>query len=326
VVKVGVVGLGVMGQHHARVYSQLTCELVGVVDADIHKAREVGERHGVPYYSDHRELLSKVDAVSIVVPTSLHRTVAMDFLSEGVDCLVEKPVASRLEDAEQMQKMAEATHAKLAVGHIERFNPAVTRLKEIIDEGILGEIMIISTRRVGPFARRIRDVGIIVDSASHDIDVARYLVGKEPITTFARSGRLMHDTQEDHAVIVLDFGSNMASIEVNWFTPHKVRSLVATGSMGIAYLDYIEQRLTVHHWGNEWHVPIRKAEPLKLELEHFLKCAENDERPLVDGYEGIRVLELCLAAAGQPKLQTKITGGGADAQPFVRQEEARVSG
>ena len=96
--------------------------------------------------------------------------------------------------------------------------------------------------------------------------------------------------------------------------------------MGIAYLDYIEQRLTVHHWGNEWHVPIRKTEPLKLELEHFLKCAENDERPLVDGYEGIRVLELCLAAAGQPKLQTKITGGGADAQPFVRQEEARVSG
>ena len=324
-VKVGVVGLGVMGQHHARVYSQLTCELVGVVDADIHKAREVGERHGVPYYSDHRELLSKVDAVSIVVPTSLHRTVAMDFLSEGVDCLVEKPVASRLEDAEQMQKMAEATHAKLAVGHIERFNPAVTRLKEIIDEGILGEIMIISTRRVGPFARRIRDVGIIVDSASHDIDVARYLVGKEPITTFARSGRLMHDTQEDHAVIVLDFGSNMASIEVNWFTPHKVRSLVATGSMGIAYLDYIEQRLTVHHWGNEWHVPIRKTEPLKLELEHFLKCAENDERPLVDGYEGIRVLGICLEAARQPKLHTDIAGGGTAAQPISSQEETHVS-
>jgi UDP-N-acetylglucosamine 3-dehydrogenase len=323
-VKVGVVGLGVMGQHHARVYSQLECEFVGVVDADIDRARTVGEHYGVPYYADHTELVSRVDAVSVVVPTSLHRKVAMDFLSKGVHCLVEKPIASQLEDAKEMQRVAQATHAKLAVGHIERFNPAVTRLKEIIDEGILGEIMIISTRRVGPFARRIRDVGIIVDSASHDIDVARYLVGKEPITTFARSGRLMHATQEDHAVIVLDFGSSMASIEVNWFTPHKVRSLVATGSMGIAYLDYIEQRLTIHHWGKEWHVPVQKTEPLKLELEHFLRCAENGEQPLVDGHEGIRVLELCLAAARQPKLQTKIAGDGAIAQPIIRQEEAHV--
>ncbi len=99
-VKVGVVGLGVMGQHHARVYSQLGCEFVGVVDADEDKARTVGEHYGVPYYADHRELVSQVDAVSIVVPTSLHRKVAMDFLSKGVHCLVEKPIASKLEDAE----------------------------------------------------------------------------------------------------------------------------------------------------------------------------------------------------------------------------------
>jgi UDP-N-acetylglucosamine 3-dehydrogenase len=323
-VKVGVVGLGVMGQHHARMYAQLGCEFVGVADADIDKARTVGEHYSVPYYADHRELVSRVDAVSIVVPTSLHRKVAIDFLGKGVHCLVEKPIASRLEDAEEMQRVAQATGAKLAVGHIERFNPAVIRLKEIINEGILGEIMIISTRRVGPFARRIRDVGIIVDSASHDIDVARYLVGKEPTTTFARSGRLMHATQEDHAVIVLDFGSSMASIEVNWFTPHKVRSLVATGSMGIAYLDYIEQRLTIHHWGKEWNVPILKTEPLKLELKHFLRCAENGEEPLVNGREGTRVLELCLAAAKQGKLHMETADDGATAQAIVWQEEARV--
>ena len=324
-VKVGVVGLGVMGQHHARVYSQLECELVGVADADLEKARVVGEHYGVPYYDDHRELVSHTDAVSIAVPTSLHRTVAQDFLSKGVHCLVEKPIASRLDDAEEMNRVAQATNARLAVGHIERFNPAVSRLKAIIDEGILGEVMIISTRRVGPFARRIRDVGIIVDSASHDIDVARYLLGREPITTFARSGRLMHPTQEDHAVIVLDFGSAMASIEVNWFTPHKVRSLVATGSMGIAYLDYVEQKLTIHQWGKEWHVPIRNTEPLKLELEHFLRCAENGEEPLVDGHEGVRVLELCLAAARQPKLRTEIAGESAAAQLIALQEKAHVS-
>jgi len=164
-----------------------------------------------------------------------------------------------------------------------------------------------------------------VDSASHDIDVARYLVGKEPIATFARSGRLIHPTQEDHAVIVLDFGSTMASIEVNWFTPHKVRSLVATGSSGIAYLDYIEQTLTVYHWGKEWHVPVQKTEPLKLELEHFLRCTQNGEQPLVNGYEGMRVLELCLAAARDPKLQAGIAGDGIAVQPIVRQEEDHVS-
>jgi UDP-N-acetylglucosamine 3-dehydrogenase len=324
-VKVGVVGLGVMGQHHARVYSELGCELVGVADADIDKAKAIGEHYGVPYYSDHKELVSRVDAVSVVVPTSLHRTVAMDFLRKGIHCLVEKPIASELDDARDMRRVAETTHARLAVGHIERFNPAVTRLKEIIDEGILGEIMIVSTRRVGPFAQRIRDVGIIVDSASHDIDIARYLVGKEPITTFARSGRLMHETQEDHAVIVLDFGSSLASIEVNWFTPHKVRTLVATGSMGIAYLDYLEQKLTVHHWGKEWHVPIQKTEPLKIELEHFLKCAEKGEQPLVDGNEGVRVLELCVAAARQPKLQMASADRTAIAEAIAWQEGVHVS-
>lgn len=100
---------------------------------------------------------------------------------------------------------------------------------------------------------------------------------------------------------------------------------MATGSMGIAYLDYIEQRLTIHHWGKEWNVPILKTEPLKLELKHFLRCAENNEQPLVDGLEGIRVLELCLAAARQPKLQTVLASDGATAQPIVRQEGAHVS-
>ncbi|OGO02131.1 MAG: hypothetical protein A2Y72_02875 [Chloroflexi bacterium RBG_13_53_26] len=295
--RVAVVGLGAMGQHHARVYSQLECELVGVADVDPDRAREVGQQYGIPYYTDYRELIPRVDAVSVVVPTSLHSEVALDFLSRGVHCMVEKPIASRIEDGEEMLRTAHTTHAKLAVGHVERFNPGVTKLKAIIDEGILGEIMIVTTRRVGPFAHRIRDVGIVLDSASHDIDVARYLVGRDPIGIIARSGRLIHPTQEDHAVIMLDFGRATASIEVNWFTPHKVRSLVATGSKGIAYLDYIEQTLVVHNGAERWQAVAQKTEPLKLELEHFLKCVTNGCSPLVDGREGTRVLELCLEAS-----------------------------
>jgi len=294
--KVGVVGLGMMGQHHARVYSQLGCELVGVVDTDMERAKGIGERYGARYYSDYNELIPQVDAVSIAVPTTLHRQVVIDFIKHGIHCLVEKPIASSLEEGREMIRAAEENHTKLMVGHIERFNPAVLMLKEIIDQGILGKLMIISARRVGPFAYRIRDVGIIIDSATHDIDVARYLVGKEPVEIFSKAGRFKHQN-EDHAIIVLDFGDTTACIEVNWFTPYKVRSLVATGSDGIAYLDYIEQQLTLHNSHNSKPIKVEKTEPLKLELEHFLKCVKNSEIPLVDGYEGLRVLEIALKAS-----------------------------
>ena len=294
--RVGVVGLGMMGQHHARVYSQLKCELVGVVDTDIERAKEIGEKYGIKYYTDYTELIPQVDAVSIAVPTTLHQQVATDFIKQGVHCLVEKPIASNLKEAQEMIQAAEENHIKLVVGHVERFNPVVLSLKQLIDEGILGELMIISTRRVGPFVSRIRDVGIIIDTATHDIDIARYLVGKEPVEVFSKAGRFKHP-KEDHAIVVLDFGGTTACIEVNWFTPHKVRSLVATGSEAIAYLDYIEQELTVHNSQGMEIVKVEKAEPLKLEIEHFLKCVENDTQPLVDGYEGLKVLKIALEAS-----------------------------
>lgn len=296
-IKIGVVGLGMMGQHHARVYSELECELVGVADSNIENAREIGERYRTRYYSDYTELIPQVDAVSIAVPTTLHRQIAMDFIRQGVHCLVEKPIASNVEGAEEMIRGAEENHVKLMVGHIERFNPAVLRLKQIIDQGTLGKLMIISTRRVGPFASRIRDVGIIIDSATHDIDVARYLTGEEPVSVFSKAGRFGHQ-KDDHAIVILDFGDTTACIEVNWFTPYKVRSLVATGSEGIAYLDYIEQELTVQNSQGMEMIRVEKAEPLKLELEHFLKCVKNNEKPLVDGYEGLRVLKIALEASG----------------------------
>lgn len=296
-IRVGVVGVGAMGQHHARIYSQLGC-LVGVSDADAATAKGIGEKYAVPYYTNYRELLGKVDAVSIVVPTTLHRQVATDFLSHGVHCLVEKPIASSLAEAKEMIRVAEESHVKLMVGHIERFNPAITALKKVIDAGTLGQLLIISTRRVGPSVPRIRDVGVIIDSATHDIDVARYLTGKEPVDVFSKAGSLRHP-KEDHAVIVMDFGDVTACIEVNWFTPQKVRTLVATGSDGIAYLDYIEQQLTVHNSHGPQVIKVEKAEPLLLELKHFLKCIDEDKQPLVDGYEGMKTLEIALKASSK---------------------------
>lgn len=301
-IRVGVVGLGAMGQHHARVYSHLGC-LVGVADADTARAREIGEKYRVPYYTDYRELLGHVDAVSIAVPTTLHRQVATDFLGHGVHCLVEKPIASSLAEAKEMILVAEESHVKLMVGHIERFNPAVTALKQVVDAGTIGQLLIISTRRVGPSVPRIRDAGVIIDTATHDIDVVRYLIGKEPLEmpagVFSRFGCFRH-LKEDYAIIVLDFGDATAAIEVNWFTPHKVRTLVATGSEGIAYLDYIDQTLLLRNSKGAEEIAVQKVEPLKLELEHFLRCVENNEKPLVDGIEGLKVLDIALKATKKP--------------------------
>lgn len=295
-VKVGVVGLGSMGQHHARVYSQLNCNLVGVADINPERAQDIGQKYNVPFYSDYRKLLDEVSAVSIAVPTSFHHTVAMDFLNHSVHCLVEKPIAFDMDEAREMVETAEKKHANLAVGLIERFNPAVIKLKQIIDEGLLGNLLIISTRRVCPFVSRISDTGAVMDTAIHDIGVAKYLTGKEPVSIFSRVGS-ERNSKGDYAVVVLDFGSTEACIEVNWFTPEKARTLVATGSNGVAYLDYVAQSLRVENSVGSQIIPVEKGESLKIELNDFLNSIEQNRKPSVDGSEGTEVLKISLESS-----------------------------
>jgi UDP-N-acetylglucosamine 3-dehydrogenase len=293
--KVGVVGVGNMGQNHARIYSGLKdCDLVGVADADVVRVEQVAGAYRTKAFIDYKDLMREgVEAVSIAVPTSMHFKVASFFLNEGVDCLVEKPITPSLEEGKALVEIARKNGRKLMVGHIERFNPAVQKLKSIIDEDLLGKVLIISTRRVGPYSPRVNDVGIIVDLATHDIDVSRYLTGKEPISIYSKHGTIKH-SMEDHAIILLDFGDSAACIEVNWFTPHKVRTAVITGTGGIAYMDYIEQSLTVYN--SEWKMEpkVEKEEPLKKELAHFVDCVAHNKEPLVNGEEGLKTLEVAL--------------------------------
>jgi UDP-N-acetylglucosamine 3-dehydrogenase len=239
--------------------------------------------------------LSKVEAVSIAIPTMSHHAVAMDFLRKGVHCLVEKPIALNLDEANEMIATAESNQVNLAVGHIERFNPAVVKLKQIVDEGTLGNFLIITTRRVGLFSPRIRDVGIVIDSVTHDIGVVRYFVGKDPVSVFSRVSSLERP-KKDHAVIILDFIGSTACVDVNWFTPHKI-ALVATGSKGIACLDYIEQTVKVYNSHEADLAEIQKKEPLKLELEDFLRCVAEGTGPAVDGREGRSILKIALESS-----------------------------
>ncbi len=301
-IRVGVVGVGSMGFNHVRVYSELAregkVELAGIADANFERAKEVAKKFGTIPYADYRELAKEeLDAVSIAVPTSLHRQVALEFIERGTSVLVEKPIADTIENAEAIIKAAEKRGATLMVGHIERFNPAVLKLKELIQRGELGDIVTISAKRVGPMAARIRDVGIIIDLGVHDIDVISYLFGEPIKAVYARAGNVVHPAGvEDHALITLGFEHGSGIVETNWLTPHKTRTLNVVGTGGIAYLDYIEQSLRLYN--NEWikEAKIRRREPLRNEIEHFIECVETGRRPLIDGKAGLHALRVALLA------------------------------
>jgi UDP-N-acetylglucosamine 3-dehydrogenase len=209
---------------------------------------------------------------------------------------VEKPIADSVENAEAIIKTSKEFGRCVMVGHIERFNPAILKLKEIISSGLLGKIVSISTTRVGPYNPRIRDVGVILDIGVHDIDVISFLYGRKVDQVYAVAGADIH-SQEDHATIHMRFNHEYSGlVEVNWLTPHKVRKLTALGVKGVAYLDYIEQTVELHDSGWIRKAKIEKKEPLRNELEHFINCIVNNINPEPAGEDGMSALNVSLAA------------------------------
>ncbi len=297
-IRAGVIGVGAMGQHHVRIYSEMeNVELVGISDVSESRVSELAQQYNTKGFTDYNELLEQgLDAVSIVVPTTMHMPIGLDVIKSGANLLVEKPIADTLENAEKLTDAANDAGVKLMVGHIERFNPAVTKLKQIIDSGLLGKIVSISARRVGPYNPRIRDVGVILDIGVHDIDVISYLYDKKVNEVYSIAGADIHSF-EDHAAIVLRYNHEFSGIvETNWLTPHKVRKLTVIGVDGVAYLDYIDQTVELHD--GEW---IRKAkvemgEPLKKELMHFADAISNGNEPSPSGEDGIHALKVAMAA------------------------------
>ncbi len=296
-IKVGVVGTGIMGSNHARVYSELpNCELVGIADINTVLVDSIAYKYHTKAYYDYGDLLNAgVEAVSIAVPTIFHADVASFFLRNGIHCLVEKPISVNCKDGEMLVEIARKMNKTLMIGHIERFNPAVQKMKDIIDSGKLGDVIIITSRRVGPHPPRITDVGIIIDLATHDIDIARYLYGKEPVKIYSKFGSIKYK-HEDHVIVLLDFGKGVASIEANWFTPHKVRTAVVTGTDGIAYVDYINQTISIFNSQCNMEPKIEKEEPLKREITHFVECVETGKTPLVTGNDGVKTLKVAINA------------------------------
>jgi len=306
--RVGVIGAGAMGQNHIRTYSLMKgVELVGIADVDKARAEALAKQYGTRAFGNYNDMLKLgLDAISVVVPTTLHRRVALDVISAGSNLLVEKPIADTIDNAEAITFAADNAGVKLMIGHIERFNPAIAKTKQIINEGKLGKVVSISTSRVGPYNPRIRDVGVILDIGVHDIDIISYLYNSHVTEVYAIAGKEIH-TFEDHASLFLRYDGDRAGVvETNWLTPHKTRKFTVIGTEGVAYGDYIEQKVVVHD--KEWvrEAKIEKKEPLACELESFLASCSNGREPVTTGEDGIHALNVAIAAIDSYKSRSMV--------------------
>ncbi len=304
-VNVGVIGVGAMGYNHARVYSKLeNANLMAISDLMREKSDEVAKKYNAQGFVDYNDILKmpEIEAVSVCVPTTHHFNVVMDAIEHGKHVLVEKPIAFTLREAKAMVKAAKNEGVELATGHVERFNPAVGKAKELINNDIIGEVVSASAKRVGPFPPRIKDVGVIIDLAIHDVDIMFHLFDSPISRIYANMGsRLEKCEYEDHAEIMSSFKNGIIGmLEVNWLTPYKKRKLEITGVDGIISIDYIDQTVNVYGKSTQ-NVDVEYKEPLKEELSSFLNAVSNGEEPKITGEDGIYALKVVTAAMKSAK-------------------------
>jgi predicted dehydrogenase len=303
---VAVVGTGNMGANHVRVYDELPgAELVAVVEPDDERAREIRERYDVEVVDD----VASVDgatAATVAVPNQLHREVAEQCIESGLDVLVEKPLATTVEDAEAIVETADDRDAVLQVGHIERFNPAVEALGDVLENH---ELFALEAHRLGPFNDHLTGESVVYDLMVHDLDVVCSLVDSA-IDDLNAVGTTPRSEKLDHAIATLRFeDGTVASTTSSHVTHGKVRNLRATTDEAYVELNYQEQDLTIQRRGQEGtaaledHVGyrtetvtespyIQRREPLQNELEHFLDCVRTGAHPRVDGRVGVNAVAL----------------------------------
>jgi predicted dehydrogenase len=297
--RLGVVGVGVMGYNHARVLAEMPgVTLVGVADPDDKQADFVRRTLGCATVSDIRDLLELgIDAVSIAAPTHLHRSIAIAAISRGVHVLVEKPITSSVEEGREIIAAARRAGVTLMVGHVERFNPAVQAIKEAIREE---DILSIAITRVGPFPPRMSNVGVVIDLAVHDIDLISWfteseIVEVQPQLSSAKAER------EDIALLQFRTASGvLAHINTNWLTPFKARTVHVATKRKYVIGDLLTRQVT-ECFGFQpdgsysmRHLSVGHAEPLRSELSAFVVAVRTNTRPPVTGEEGVASLEIAI--------------------------------
>ena len=293
-IRVGVVGVGHLGSIHAKIYSRLdNIKLAGVCDCNLERALEVGKRFRTASYSDYEELFDKVDAASIVVPTSLHYNIAKDFLNNGIHVLIEKPITKTLSEADELIEIAKEKNLILQVGHIERFNSAV-----LAAEPHLKTPKFVECQRLGPFHKRVQDVGVVLDLMIHDIDIVLGLIKKDVVSIEAVGLSTISD-HEDVANVRLTFEDGIiADITASRVTKDIVRKMRIFQEDSYLSLDYVTQDVMLFRKTGDSilteKIRIRKKNPLKKELKSFIECVRTGKRPIVSGTEGRRALAVAL--------------------------------
>jgi predicted dehydrogenase len=306
-VRAAVIGLGMMGANHARVLDELPeAELVGVADLDPAALARATDGRDTRGYADAADLLARErpELVVVAVPTSLHLRATLDALAAGAHVLVEKPIAAERAEAEEMIAAARAAGRLLTVGHIERFNPAIRELSRRLADEELGRVFQVRATRLGPFPARVRDVGVVVDLAPHDLDVMRYLLRAEPIRIYAETEQRIHTDHEDLFTGLVKFGSGaIGLLEINWLTPTKVRRLTVTGERGMYEADYLTQDLVFYAnpdqeavaVGERTEREVERREPLAVELSEFVTAIRTGGPPPVAPHDALVAMLLARA-------------------------------
>ncbi|MFO8238863.1 MAG: Gfo/Idh/MocA family oxidoreductase [Prochlorococcaceae cyanobacterium] len=323
-VRVGVIGIGNMGWHHARVLSLIKdAQLAAVADPDRRRGQLATQQFGCAWYPSHEQLLDQVDAVCIAVPTLLHHPVGLSCLQAGKHVLIEKPIAASQEEAAELIAAAEAAGVQLQVGHIERFNPAFRELVKVVASE---EVVVLEARRHSPNPERANDVSVVLDLMIHDIDLVLELAGA-PVIRLAAAGGRSAEGPIDYVNATLAFANGVvASLTASKMAHRKIRSLSAHCRASLVETDFLNRTLHIHRRSHQSvsadhgelvyrsdglveEVSTTSIEPLYAELTHFLACVRGDESPAVDGLQASRALllaDLIEQCVEQPSLSMNL--------------------
>jgi UDP-N-acetylglucosamine 3-dehydrogenase len=297
---VAVIGTGFWGKNHARIYKELaSTNLIAICDVNAERAKTIAAQFGVKAYTNSARMLKnqEIEAVSVCPWSTMLAKEALKALHAGKHVLVEKPMATNTKQAEKLLKTAQENGLHLTVGFLMRFIPGLQHIREAVETKKIGEFVCATAKRVSEWPERIGDVGVVKDTAIHDIDVMRYISNEDPISVYAKTGSMRHEKFEDYAQIMLTYESGKSAfIESNWLTPYKTRTLTVTGSDAITRLDYITQELWIESKKESLQPRYPFQEPLKLELQHFADCITEKKKPLVTGVDGIKALQVAEAA------------------------------
>jgi len=297
---VAVIGVGGWGKNHARAYKEIeSTELVAVCDVNAERAKSIARQYGIKAYTNSAKMLKNedIEAVSVCTWSTMLAKEALKALNAGKHVLVEKPMAANTKQAKTLLETAEKNGLHLTVGFLMRFIPGLQHIRRAVEKKEIGELVCATAKRFSQWPERIGDVGVVKDTAIHDIDVMRFIFDEEPIMVYAKTGSMMHRKFEDYAQIMLTYkDGKSAFIESNWLTPYKTRLLTVTGSNAIMRLDYMTQELWIEDQKATLMPRYAWQEPLKLELQHFADCILEKKKPLITGADGLKALEIAEAA------------------------------